>query len=236
MDIDFDKYPLPKRMRHHTASNLYIPLAELKTRPDYYPPVYDKIDWLEYFADSKAPAALDIGCGKGGFLLEYSAQNPDKNVLGIEVRLQPVEWLKAFIEGEKISNCSILWYSVVNGLNFIENGTIDSIFYLFPDPWPKQKHHKRRAFNAAFLDEICRILIPMGKLYLATDVESVHEYHIETLEKHSGLHFKVITSDDDWRLPVTNKERFCRAKGIEMYRVVGQLRNSLSPSRLPSVS
>ncbi len=221
MKIDFQKYPLPKRLRHHTSANYYIPYAELKKIPDNYPPLIDKINWSEYFADGESPDILDVGCGKGKLLLDLAEIEPSKNILGIEVRHLITQWLGRVIKGENIPNAAVLWYSVVNGLPFIATGSIEKVLYLFPDPWPKKKHHKRRAFNKPVLNEFHRILRNDGMLYLATDVEQVHEYHLELLDANKGLfEFLLIESDEQWGLPVTNKETFCRAENIPFYRII----------------
>lgn len=106
--------------------------------PKGYPPLIDKIDWSNHFANSQPPDLLDIGCGRGKFLLDMSFRLPQKNILGIEVRPLPVEWLQNVIKGENLPNVSVLRYSVVNGLPFIEDNSIEEVFYLFPDPWPKK--------------------------------------------------------------------------------------------------
>ncbi len=170
MNIDYKKYPTP-RMRHHTAPNLYVPFNEFKVLPRYYPPILPVIDWQKYFSDSAPPTALDIGCGRGGFLLEYALQHPEVNIFGVEVRKQAVEWIDSIIKGENLPNAGVEWYNTTNGLPFISSHSVDSIFYFFPDPWHKKKHHKRRAFNLNLVQEIYRTLKPNGKLYLMTDVE-----------------------------------------------------------------
>jgi len=220
VEIDFDKYPLPKRMRHHVSANCYIPWSELKEKPKSYPPLIDRTNWNEHFSNGLPPNILDVGCGKGKLLLDSSELFPDKNFLGIEVRKSAVNWIKDVITGEKITNCSVLWYSVVNGIPFIESKSIDDIYYLFPDPWPKKKHHKRRAFNTEIIKEFHRVLKPNGHLYLATDVPEVHEYHIELLEETCIFDYKIIEKDEDWDLPVTNKENFCRKKNIPFFRLI----------------
>ena len=100
MEIDSKKYPLPKRLRHHTTPNLYIPWDELKKKPDYYPPLLKDLDVRSVFKNGKYPDVLDIGCGKGKLLFDHSEMYPGKNILGIEVRLIAVEWLNTVIEGE----------------------------------------------------------------------------------------------------------------------------------------
>lgn len=218
--IDFSKYPLPNRMRHHTSPNFYLPASELQIIPKGYPPLIDKIDWSNHFANSQPPDLLDIGCGRGKFLLDMSFRLPQKNILGIEVRPLPVDWLQNVIKGENLPNVSVLRYSVVNGLPFIEDNSIEEVFYLFPDPWPKKKHIKRRAFNLDFVREVHRILKKQGKLLLATDVPEVHAYHLEILNEFKLFDIQIIDNDADWDYPVTNKEDFCRRVGIPFYRII----------------
>jgi len=222
MPIDFRKYPLPGRIRHHTLPYLYLPASELKIDMDYYPPLYDKIDWKEIFFNGKQPEALDIGCGKGAFLFEYSLQNTEKNILGMELRIAPVKWINTVIKGEDLKNCAAFWYSVANGIPFIADCSIDSIFYLFPDPWPKKRHIKRRAFNSLLLKEIFRVLKNDGELYLATDVPEVDEYHRAILKENGNFILNDITSDKGWNLPRTNKEKFCIKENIPYYRIICQ--------------
>lgn len=219
MDIDYNKYPLPKRLRHHTASNLYFKFSDFKIQPNYYPPLIQQINWSEVFINSKKPDILDIGCGKGNFLIQMSELFPDSNILGIELRKPPVEWINTVVQGEQIPNCAAIWYSVVNGLDFIESESINKVFYLFPDPWPKTRHLKRRAFNIDFLKEIFRILKPEACLYLATDVEEVDEYHKELLTRFNMFEIITINSDNEWQYPLTNKEKFCRKENIPFYRI-----------------
>lgn len=220
MEIDFNKYPMPHRLRHHTSPNLYFKHDELKYDAHDYPPLIESIDWQTIFRDGRPPRMLDIGCGKGGFLLDYSEMFPERNALGIELRHEPVRWIERFCTGENLPNCFAIWYSVVNGIGFVGSESIDEVFYLFPDPWPKKKHLKRRAFSSEFLGEVHRVLVPGGKLYLATDIFSVDDDQRELIEESKLFDFKYVESDEEWNRPVTNKERFCRAESIPFRRMI----------------
>ena len=220
IDINFKKYPLPNRFRHHTSPNQYLPVSELKVMPDYYPPLYEKMDWSEVFGNAKKPDYLDVGCGKGAFLLSTALDEPNKNILGIELRKTPVKWLETIIFGEKIVNCGVIWYSVVNGLKFIDDNSIDKVFYLFPDPWYKRKHNKRRVLDYEMLAEFSRVMKPGGRFYIATDVEKVDFEHRKILGKQNFFSYEIVSSENDWNLPVTNKEKFCRKKNIDIYRLI----------------
>lgn len=220
MIVDNQKYPYPQRLRHHTNPACYIPASELTELPDNYPPTIDKLAPETLFLNGKKPNVLDVGCGKAGFLLDYSEQHPEDNIMGIEVRETIAKWAENFIKSEQIPNATVLWYSVINGLHFLDNGTFDKIFYLFPDPWTKRKQIKRRAFIPETLEMYHNLLKPGGKLHLATDVDEVHEYHVKVLQKFGKFDIHIVESDEEWPYPITNKERFCRREMILFDRII----------------
>lgn len=217
--IDWSKYPIPKRIRHHLSANQYMPLSEKNINTENYPPIIDKVDWTEIFENTSLPVHLDIGCGYGHFLMDYAKSNPYINILGIEIRPGPIDYIKEIIEKEEISNCSILWYNVANRLDFINDKSIKEIYYFFPDPWFKKKHHKRRAFNMSFLNDCHRILEDNSSFYIQTDIEEVHKYHLELLNKFTKFDFKELDKEEKWELPTTNKEKECIRRGFDYWRI-----------------
>jgi tRNA G46 methylase TrmB len=105
-----------------------------------------------------------------------------------------------------------MWYSAVNGFEFIKKSSLSKVFYFFPDPWVKKRHYKRRAFSVELLEEIHRVLKPTGKLYLMTDVHEVDEFQMDAMSKHGGFNF-AYADDRKWDIKIkTNHEEFCRAK------------------------
>lgn len=217
--INYTKYPVP-RIRHHAKPVLYFPLKQHKGDRFNYPPEIGTVDWKTIYANGKAPSYLDIGCGLGRFLINLALVDTKRNILGFEVRQGAVEWIDKVLNGEKISNAAVLWYSAVNGFKFIKSGSIEKVFYFFPDPWVKRRHNKRRAFSLELLDEIQRVLKSNGKLYLMTDVDEVDEFQQKVMTDHGGFKFNYV-SDDKWDLPVeTNQEEFCRRKKIPFIRMV----------------
>lgn len=212
------KYPFEIKIRHHVHSHNYLPIGVLKNIPENYPPLIEKLDWGKLFEIDSQPTMLDIGCGKGLFLLQYAYENPEINCLGIEVREYPVEWIKTVARGENLMNCNAIRYGVSNGLKFIDDESINDIFYLFPDPWPKRKHVKRRAFDMNFVEDVYNKLKHGATLWLATDVPEVAEYEIKLLNKFGKFQITEIKSKDEWNFPTTNKENFCIEKNIDIYR------------------
>lgn len=219
MIIDFSKYPYPRKIRHHVGTNLYFPINELTFKPNYYPPLMDDIAPNSFFRNHKAPDVLDIGCGKSKFLLEYAFQNPDKNILGFEIRKILVEWAQNLINSENLQNAWVEWYTAVNGFTFLQKNSIEKVFYLFPDPWPKKKQQNRRLFSLQFLENLHSIIKSDGKLYLATDCDYVNEHHVNILNKFNLFDFHY-ADKNEWNFPITNKENFCLKKDIEVYRLV----------------
>lgn len=216
--INYKKYPVP-RIRHHAKSTLYFPLTQHQSHKIKYPPLIDKISWNDIFPGGAAPRYLDVGSGLGKFMIEISLVNPDINTLGFEVRSGAVEWTNNILSEEKITNAKALWYSAVNGFPFIKSSSIEKIFYFFPDPWIKKRHHKRRAFSVELLNEFYRMLKASGTLYLMTDVEEVDEYQQWILNEHKGFSFSQISSEN-WDLAVkTNQEEFCLKKNIPFTRM-----------------
>lgn len=222
--IDYTKYPQP-RMRHHANPGLYFPLSQHKTTDIRYPSLINSISWEDFFSGGAPPEYLDVGCGLGKFLAEMGMHNPGINMLGFEVRQSAVEWTNNVLAGEEITNAKALWYSAVNGFPFIKNESIEKIFYFFPDPWVKKRHHKRRAFSVELLDEFQRVLKPGGALYMMTDVAEVDEYQQEILAQHNGFSF-AYADENEWDIKVkTNHEEFCLRKNIPFIRMLCQRKN-----------
>jgi len=116
---------------------------------------------------------LEIGFGFGDFFYEQSKNNPESNFFGFEPHINGVVNLLQFLEKEPLSNVKISSEDIRENLNKFPDGFFDKIYILFPDPWPKFKHFKRRLINVKFLDEI---LAPKMKIdsdiIIATDHDS----------------------------------------------------------------
>ncbi|GAB5466556.1 MAG: tRNA (guanosine(46)-N7)-methyltransferase TrmB [Candidatus Kapaibacteriales bacterium] len=206
------------------SAHVYFPFDERNPRPQFYPPVIEEINWSDIFENGKGPNSLDIGCGMGRFLLDFADENRSKNVLGLEVRREPVDYIKTVIAGENLGNCTAIRYSLANGLPFINSESVEDIFYFFPDPWYKTRQQKRRVFSNSFLDECYRVLKKDAKLYIQTDVEELHKYHIETLEawegRFSDIKISFKSKDGQWELHETDQEKIALRADFEIHRII----------------
>jgi tRNA (guanine-N7-)-methyltransferase len=113
---------------------------------------------------------LEIGFGGGEHLIWQARQNPQVRMIGCEPFDDGViKVLRAIDEG-KLSNIQLHADDARPLLRWLPDASIVRAFVLFPDPWPKKKHQKRRLINAAFLGELARVMKPGGELRIGTDI------------------------------------------------------------------
>ena len=125
--------------------------------------------FAEYFDTSKR-IEIDVGCGKGRFLLAHAAANPDTQFLGIERQLPRVRKIDKKAQRAGLDNVRLLRLEAAYSLEFlIPENAVDRFYVLFPDPWPKRRHHGRRLFQPAFLETLWKCLKSGGEIQVATD-------------------------------------------------------------------
>ena len=130
----------------------------------------DPLDWAAVFAAPNQPVEIDVGCGKGGFLLWSAATRPATNFLGVERQLIRLRKVDKKILDRQLTNVRLLRVEagyLVGKLIPAQSVTAYHIF--FPDPWPKRRHQARRLFQPAFVLELHRTLRPGGTVNVATD-------------------------------------------------------------------
>lgn len=133
-------------------------------------------DWLgplpvrEWFADPTHPLEIDLGCGKGRFLLARAAKHPGVNYLGIDRMLRRIRKVDNRARRLDLENVRLLrveaYYAVAH---LLPPESVQTYYVFFPDPWPKARHEGHRLFNAPFLEALHRTLTPAGRVHFATD-------------------------------------------------------------------
>lgn len=132
--------------------------------------------------------ALEIGFGMGDALLQMALADPDADFLGIEVHRPGVGRLLHLLERHGLSNVRIVCDDAVRVLReHLANESLDEIFVLFPDPWPKKRHHKRRLIQPAFAELLRAKLRPGGCVHLATDWEDYAGHMLAVMSAVPGL-------------------------------------------------
>jgi tRNA (guanine-N7-)-methyltransferase len=135
-----------------------------------------------------APCTLEIGFGNGENLLALAAAHPERDFLGVEVHRPGIGRLLLGLEAHSLSNVRVICHDAVEVLEQqIAPASLAQILILFPDPWPKKRHHKRRLIQPPFAEVLARALIPGGVLRLATDWEPYALQMLEVLCAVPGL-------------------------------------------------
>jgi len=133
----------------------------------------EPVVWSEYF-DNPNPVELDIGCGRGLFVVKASEENPGVNYVGIELDYKKARHGSLRLNKRNQPNGRIWGGDVHRYLEkSIQPHSVAAVHVYFPDPWWKRRHHKRRLFTEEFVTTLVGIMVPEGYLHLWTDV---HEY------------------------------------------------------------
>ncbi len=158
-------------------------------------PKEHKGHWQELFPE-KAPIYIEIGMGKGRFIVENALRYPEINFIGIEkyssVLLRALQKLDAMEEIPK--NLRFICMDADEIDEVFEKEEIDKIYLNFSDPWPKDRHAKRRLPSRQFLSKYDKILKKDGRLEFKTDNRGLFDFAIEELEP-AGWKAEVITYD-----------------------------------------
>jgi tRNA (guanine-N7-)-methyltransferase len=141
---------------------------------------------------------LDIGFGGGEHLIWQALRNPDVGLIGCEAFLNGVAKVLAVIERENLGNIRIHHGDARDVLDLLGDATLDRVFLLYPDPWPKRRHWKRRFVNAANLASLHRVLRPGGDLCIASDMATYIAWTLTALHRHGGFEW-CAKAASDWR-------------------------------------
>ncbi len=155
--------------------------AELWPRYGIDRPPGAGLDLVALFGNGQ-PVWLEIGFGNGETLATLAARHPERNFLGVEVHGPGVGHLLLACERLGLTNLRLLRHDAVDLLDSgLPPASLAGVYLLFPDPWPKQRHHKRRILNPAFLAKLARVLRPGGTFHAATDWEPYARQMLEVL-------------------------------------------------------
>jgi tRNA (guanine-N7-)-methyltransferase len=143
---------------------------------------------LEVLFGRAAHRVLEIGFGNGEHLSELARSHPECDYLGIEVHRPGVGHLLLALEAHALTNVRIVCHDAVEVLESqIPARALDEVLILFPDPWPKKRHHKRRLIQIPFVALLCERLKAGGVLRLTTDWQPYAEQMLEVLDAEPRL-------------------------------------------------
>lgn len=188
----------------------------------------DGVDWSMIFGRS-GPVEMEIGCGKGLFLSRASAGHPEVNWLGVE---RSSEHLRRAIDRAvkaRVENVRFVKAGAEDLLrSWLPDASLRAVHILYPDPWPKKRHHKRRLLGLqqgpATVRHLARVVEPGGHLAIATDHTGYAEVIMQVMRGAEGFEreetFYSQSLFADGELPLTEFER--------KYRLEGRLRHRFS--------
>jgi tRNA (guanine-N7-)-methyltransferase len=131
----------------------------------------EPIDWVSLFGNAN-PVEIEVGMGKGQFLLDSALARPDTNFFGIEIARKYQLYAATRYAVRKLPNVKTACADAKVLLrDCVPTGSVAAVHVYFPDPWWKKRHKKRRVFTPGFAADAARVLKPGGKLHIATDVE-----------------------------------------------------------------
>lgn len=144
------------------------------------------------------PVWLEIGFGGGEHMVHQAERNPDVGIIGAEPYINGVAMLLGKIRRAGVANLAVHPGDVRDLFDVLPERSIDRAFLLYPDPWPKARHHRRRFVTPEHLEPLARVLKPGATFRVATDIE---DYVRQTLEEVPEAGFDWLAErPDDWRV------------------------------------
>lgn len=127
------------------------------------------IDPAAAFGSTITDLWLEIGFGAGEHLAAQAAAHRDVGIIGCEPYRNGIARLLGDIEAQSLGNIRLFTDHAADLVAALPEASLERVFLLFPDPWPKQRHHKRRIVQTAFLDHLARAMVDGGEFRVATD-------------------------------------------------------------------
>ncbi|PHS27369.1 MAG: tRNA (guanosine(46)-N7)-methyltransferase TrmB [Robiginitomaculum sp.] len=145
------------------------------------------------------PLWLEIGFGGAEHLIAQARQNPDVRLIGIEPYLNGVAKALAGIEDFDLKNVLLERGDARLILQSMPDAILDRVFILYPDPWPKKRHHKRRLVQPDFVAELARLIRPGGCLRFASDIDHYQAWALARILDSDHFDWTAERADD-WRM------------------------------------
>ncbi|WP_102401070.1 tRNA (guanosine(46)-N7)-methyltransferase TrmB [Haloimpatiens massiliensis] len=149
--------------------------------------------WHEKFK-SNNDIYLELGCGRGGFVSKAALKYPDKNFVAVDLKDEVLIYVLRRLQEEEIENVRITAMNIMGISEVFKKGEIKRIFINFCNPWPKERHKKRRLTHTKFLEHYKQFIEKGCQIWFKTDDDELFEESLEYF-KESGFSFKYLTRD-----------------------------------------
>lgn len=164
---------------------------------------------------------LEIGCGKGQFILDMSKRHPELNFLAVEKNITCVGFTAKKLVEEEVKNVKLLAMDGDIVLNELKDGSVDILYLNFSDPWPKKRHERRRLTHPLFLEKYFRVLANDGEIRFKTDND---ELYVFSKEMFNNDKFYISSYEEDYQLReddvMTEYEKKKRDLGLKIHRLI----------------
>ncbi len=155
------------------------------------------MDMNALFANPQ-PVVFEIGFGNGEHVKALMETHPDRNYIAAEPFINGMSAFLKSIIGMDHGNIRVWMDDAITLIRSFPDASLEKIYILNPDPWPKKKHHKRRIVRQETLDQYFRTLKPGGELIMATDVDELAEWMVTETMNHGGFEWQANRSAD-WK-------------------------------------
>lgn len=154
----------------------------------------------ELFPDPVRSVMLEIGFGGGEHLCNQAIINPATGYIGAEPFINGLAKALVTISGEDLQNIRLHDEDAVRLLDWLPPRSLDRLYLLYPDPWPKKRHWKRRFVNRENLARFARVLKPGGEFRFASDIDHYVNWTLEMTRQHGGFTW-LASNAADWKEP-----------------------------------
>lgn len=172
--------------------------------------------WSEEFG-REAPLHVELGTGKGAFLSELAAREPAMNFIGIEAQREVLYQAAKRLAAREAANARLLHFDANRVVDIFAPGEVDRLYINFCDPWPKNRHARRRLTGGRFLAMYRIIMATGGELHFKTDNSELFAFSLEEFA-NAGLEMKNVTFDLPASDVMTEYEERFRALGMKIHR------------------
>ncbi|WP_349408203.1 tRNA (guanosine(46)-N7)-methyltransferase TrmB [Pseudalkalibacillus sp. SCS-8] len=176
--------------------------------------------WNEIFKNDH-PIHIEVGTGKGQFISGMAEKYPDINFIGIERQKSVVVSVIDKLKETDQKNVRMMNVNAADLKDFFSKGEIERVYLNFSDPWPKNRHEKRRLTYETFLQSYEEVMVPSGEIHMKTDNQGLFEYSLHSFSKYgmvlNNVSLDLHKSNFEGNIMTEYEEKFS-AKGNRIYR------------------
>jgi len=219
----------PRRKIFGRAKGKALRPAQSQRLADILPRIEIDLERLKAGPAALFPAApkrvvLEIGFGGGEHLAAMAKSEPESGFLGVEPFLNGVAKLLGQVEADNLQNLRLLRGDGREVLARLPDASLDAVYLLYPDPWPKRRQRKRRIVDPAFVAELARVIRPGGEFRFASDIDDYVGWTLARVLPNRDFQW-LAREATDWRLPWAGWHRTrYEAKAIREGRLPSYLR------------